>query len=92
MAHFHRHMDAMAQIYIVQGPIHEILVLNAYAQKPLINAHVDISSKTTGLIFGQSLHLHPYLMYANSEGSGADSSEASLLFLLNQDFTTTTEF
>ena len=33
------------------GPAHEILVLIAYAQKPTLNAHGDISSKTEYLNF-----------------------------------------
>ena len=43
---------------------------HAYAQKPTINAHSDISSETRGLSFGPSLHLHPYFVYESNEGFG----------------------
>ena len=33
-------------------PVHKILILVAYGQMPLINAHTDSSSKTRGLMFG----------------------------------------
>ena len=36
----------------------------------LIKAHVDESSGARGLNFNSSLHLHPYFVYASSEGSG----------------------
>ena len=49
--------------------VHEISVLMAYAQMPLINAHTDVSSQTRGLIFHLSLHICPYFVYASSEGS-----------------------
>ena len=48
--------------------MHEISVLIAYAQKSPLNARVSNSPR--GLIFGLSLHLYPYFVYANSEGSG----------------------
>ena len=51
---------------------HKILILIAYGQRPVINVHAEVCS-------GVSLHLHPYFMYASSEGSGTDSSEPSLL-------------
>ena len=51
-------------------PAHEILVLIAYAQMYLINAHSDVSSKVRGLSFVLSHHLHRYFVYASSEGSG----------------------
>ena len=38
-----------------------------YAQKPTLNAYADVSS---GPNFGLSLHLHPYFVYASSEGAG----------------------
>ena len=47
-----------------------ILVLIAYAQRPPLNAHAGVSSGSRGLTVGVSLHLHPYFMYASSEGSG----------------------
>ena len=37
------------------GPAHVILVLTAYAQKPFLNAHTDVSSGVRGLYFGLSL-------------------------------------
>ena len=35
----------------------------------LINNHSDISIKARGLMFGTSLHLHPFFVYGRSEGS-----------------------
>ena len=37
---------------------------------PLINAHADATREARGLKFGLSLHLHPYFVYASTEGSG----------------------
>ena len=34
----------------------------------LISVHTDVSSRARGLIFGLSLHLHLYSVYASSEG------------------------
>ena len=50
--------------------ITRIPLLTACAQVPLINAHPDVFKEARGLYFGLSLHLHPYFMYASSEGSG----------------------
>ena len=44
---------------------------------PLLNAHTYVSSRDIGLIFGLSIHLHPYLVNVSREGSG----ESSLLFI-----------
>ena len=52
------------------GPVLEISFLIAYAQMPIINDHVDVSSEARCLTFGLSLHLHPHFLYASSEGSG----------------------
>ena len=40
---------------------------------PLIKAHAEVSSEARGLNFCQSLHLHPYFMYASSAGSGGSA-------------------
>ena len=40
---------------------------------PLIKAHAEVSSEARGLNFCLSLHLHPYFMYASSEGSGGSA-------------------
>ena len=53
-------------------------MLIAYAQVPLINAHVDISSKARGLHFGLCIHLLLYFVYASSEGSGESAHERRL--------------
>ena len=58
--------EALPKIY---GSVHEILVLMAYAQTPLINATADISSWARGLNFGLSLHLHPFFVDSSKEGS-----------------------
>ena len=50
--------------------LYMILVLIAYAQKPSLNAHADISSGARGLNFGLSLHLLTNFVYSSSEGSG----------------------
>ena len=44
---------------ILHGPVHEILVFVAYAHKPLLNVHTDVSLGIRGLNFGLSLHLYP---------------------------------
>ena len=62
-------------------------MLFAYAQMPLINAYASVSSDDTSLNLSLSHCLHPYFVYANSEGSGesplmricTDSPEPSLL-------------
>ena len=57
---------------------HKILVLISYAQMPLINTHSYVFSKAKGPNFGLEYHLHPYLVYARSEGSEfATDSEGS---------------
>ena len=40
-----------------------------YARNDPINAHIDVSSGAKGLNFCLSHHLHPYAVYASSEGS-----------------------
>ena len=55
---------------LTHGPVHEILVLIAYAQMSLINTHSDVFSKTRCLNFGLKRHLHPYFVYTGSKGSG----------------------
>ena len=51
------------------GPAHKVLVIIAYAQMPIINAHADVYRGARGLTFGLSLHLYPYFVYVGSEGS-----------------------
>ena len=46
------------------------MVLIAYAQMPLINAHADVISTARGLSFGMSIQLHPCFVYTSSKGSG----------------------
>ena len=55
----------------INGLLHEILVLMAYVLKPPVKAHADMSSMANGLIFGLSLHLHPYFEHVSSEDSGS---------------------
>ena len=50
----------------VYGSAHEIFVLIADAQNPLLNAHDDIFSLARDLNFGLSLPLYPYFVYASS--------------------------
>ena len=51
------------------GPGYEILVNITYAQKPQINAYVDISVGSKGLDLGLRFHLYPYFVFASSDGS-----------------------
>ena len=46
----------------------DILVLITHAQMLITNAHAKVSRETRGLVLGISLHLHPYVVYAISEG------------------------
>ena len=59
-----------ASISSICGQAHGISVLIAYAQKLPLNAHTAICSGATFVIFGLSLHLRQYVVYASSEGSG----------------------
>ena len=45
---------------------------------PPLNARADVSNVARGLDFGLGLNLHPYLMYASSEGSG-ESTHSHIL-------------
>ena len=53
----------------IKEPIHEILELIAHAQNHSLNVHSRLSSSARDLIFGLSLPLLPYFMYASSECS-----------------------
>ena len=52
---------------------HDIPIHIAVAQIPIINAHSDVSSVATGLNIGLNPHQHPYIVYANSKGSGGSA-------------------
>ena len=70
--------------HILYGPACKILILIAYVQTPLINAHDYTYSNARGLKFGLSLHQHPYFVYARGQGCGEsapmrDSPEPLLL-------------
>ena len=47
--------------------MHEIY---AYTQMPLIYVHAGTSTKARVINSGLSLHLHPYIVYVSSKGSG----------------------
>ena len=51
-------------------PEHEISVLISYAQKLPLIANTYVPSVAGDLNCGLSLHVHPYFMYAGSQGSG----------------------
>ena len=51
-------LDVVIQLTLC-GPAHEMLVLIANSQRPLINSHVDVSESS-----------YPCLVYTSSEGSG----------------------
>ena len=55
--------------YTQRGQVQEILVLNAYMQKPL-TAYADISIGARGLIFGLSLPLHTHFVYEIERSTG----------------------
>ena len=55
---------------LINGFVHEILVFMSYVQKPPVKALADMSNMANGLIFGLSLHRHPYFVRVSSEGSG----------------------
>ena len=65
------------------GPAHEILVNIANAQKPQINANVDISIGSRGLDLGLRFHLYPYFVYASSDGS-EESAHMQLPLLVDR--------
>ena len=52
------------------GPLYEVSVLITYAQMFLIYAHAAVSSEDRGGLFDLNVHLHLYLVYVSSEGSG----------------------
>ena len=60
-------IDWKTEVHMGQN---KILVLIAYAQKPPINAHTDVSSSARGLNLGQSHYLHLYFVYMSRECSG----------------------
>ena len=49
---------------------HKTLERIPYAQKSHLNGHPEESSLARALIFGLTLHLIPYIVYARSKGSG----------------------
>ena len=53
----------------IYGPEHESLVLIAHAQTSPLNSHAGESSRSRFLNCSLILHLHPYFVYASSEGS-----------------------
>ena len=59
---------------ILLGLIWVQTVCKGYQQMTLVgyelNAHADISREVSNLNFGLGLHLHPYFVYATSQGSG----------------------
>ena len=59
-------------------PTHEIMALIALGKLLSSNTHAQQSSGATRLIFGQTLHLLPYFMCVNSEGSGETAQMRSL--------------
>ena len=52
------------------GPAQENLVPIAYAQVNHLDTHADLPRGTICLKMSLGLHLHPYFVYASSEGSG----------------------
>ena len=65
--------------FVQKGPLHEILVLIAYVQLPLISTHADGLSRSRGLIFGLSRPLLPYCVYGRSDGSGETAHMCRLI-------------
>ena len=65
-----RIISHMAFFLLKFGPLHDIFVLIAYARIPHCIAHAGVSSYARNLMFGLTLHLHPYFRNEISEGSG----------------------
>ena len=68
-------------MFCLSKPVNKILVLIAYVKMPLINVNGDISSIARDLKFGLSIHLHPYFVYAISEGSGDSAHMRRIAFV-----------
>ena len=64
-------------------PPHYILIFIAYAQKPSLNAHVDVSRSARCLELRLSLHLHPYFVYARSAAAQASPGPSLLNTAIN---------
>ena len=54
---------------LLNAPVQEIFVGIAYAQKPPLNTHADISSWARSPYFGMNLFLLLYFVYTKSEAS-----------------------
>ena len=67
--------------------LHEFLVLIAYAKKPPINAHANVSSWARALTFGLSFPLGPNIVYARSEGSG-ETAHSLLAYVISTQVST----
>ena len=52
----------------------------AYAQKPIFNAHADVSGWARGLKFSLNLHVHPYFMYVSSKGTDESAHLSRLVW------------
>ena len=67
------------------GPAHEIMLVIAYTQnleqKPPLNVHIDVFIGAKSLYFVPSLQLHPYYVYASSEGSDESAHAQTRLSL-----------
>ena len=70
-------MRQFLRLPTTSGPIHQIYIYIYNICAKAVNA--DVSSEAKGLNFGP--YLHPYSVYASSEGSGESAyiSEPSLL-------------
>ena len=60
----------------MNGPAHEILILNAHAQKPPFSANTDVSSGVGYLTFGLSLQIQLYFANVINKGSGESCASA----------------
>ena len=48
-------------------PVHDILVLIAYAQEPTLNARAGVYGGARNMTFGMSHYLYPYFVYTSTE-------------------------
>ena len=56
-----------------------LFVFMVNEERPPVNAHGDIFSAARGHIFGLTIPLLPYFMYARSEGSGKNVHTVKLV-------------
>ena len=74
---FQKHVHVVCYLHT---RAHDIAYI--YVNFLLINAHTDVSNTVRGENVGLGLYLHPYYVYASSEGSGVYNSSATSTTIL----------